>query len=268
MESIVAFFADQGIDFLFMLKICGILLLGTVVISVLGRILFGRHSLLNSAISSAIGILFIYTLQVVLYTFPNQLSAYIPPLPYITFRDSSLNLFSFVGSPYTAVCFQLLSTIILAFIMNMVDRLMPKGKNILTWLFSRVLTIACTVLIHNIVVGLFVKYMPEGIVTYAPTILLAILAAMLLTGALKLVVGALMATVNPFIAALYTFFFASLVGKQITRAVLTTAIISGLVYFMGYMGITTISIASAALITYIPFALVLVVMWHVVSTNN
>ena len=85
---------------------------------------------------------------------------------------------------------------------------------------------------------------------------------MLLTGCLKLVVGLFLATVNPVIAALYTFFFANIVGKMITRAVLTTAILCGLVYAMEYIGITTICIAAQALIAYIPFVLILLLLWY------
>ena len=86
---------------------------------------------------------------------------------------------------------------------------------------------------------------------------------MLLTGALKLVVGAVMATVNPLIAVLYTFFFASFVGKQITRAVLTTALIAGLVYLMNYLGIAALCIATEALSVYIPFIVAMIGMWYV-----
>ena len=268
MDSLIQYFAGYNIDFVLLLKSCGLLLAATIIISVLGRLLFGRNSLLSLSVSAAIGILFVYMLQVVLYSFESPYSAYIPPLPFTSFHEDTLNLFVFRGAPYTIVCFQLLSTIILAFIMNLFNRIIPSGRNILTWLGFRVLTILTTVFVHNIVVGLFIKFMPQGIVTYAPVILLAILIVMLLTGALKLLVGALMATVNPFIAALYTFFFASLIGKQITCAVFTTAILSLLVYFLNTMGITTISIASAGLVAYIPFALILVAMWYIVRGNK
>ena len=107
--------------------------------------------------------------------------------------------------------------------------------------------------------------MPEMIVTYAPVVLLALLILMLLTGALKIIVGALMATVNPVIGALYTFFFANIIGKQIAKAVLTSAILAGLVILLRYLGVTVISIASAALLAYIPFLLVLIALWYLVN---
>ena len=93
---------------------------------------------------------------------------------------------------------------------------------------------------------------------------MAILVLLLLTGALKILVGALLTTVNPIIGGLYTFFFANIVGKQITKAVLTTVILSAIVIALRYIGLTVISIASAALVAYIPIAIILVVLWYIV----
>ena len=100
---------------------------------------------------------------------------------------------------------------------------------------------------------------------YAPVILLAILIIMLLTGALKLIVGAILTTVNPVIAAFYTFFFASFVGKQLTKAVLTTAIMTAIVYLLQNLGIVSLSLVSAALAAYIPFLLLLLLVWYLIS---
>ena len=92
-----------------------------------------------------------------------------------------------------------------------------------------------------------------------------ILALMLLTGAFKVLVGIAISTVNPLVAALYTFFFASLVGKQITKAVLTTLLLAALVLCLNSLGIVVISVISSALIAYIPFVLALTVLWYIVG---
>ena len=96
-------------------------------------------------------------------------------------------------------------------------------------------------------------------------VLLALLVILLLVGGLKIIVGAVLTTVNPIIGIVYTFFFANIVGKAITKAVLTTAILSGLVYLLGYLGVTIVSITEAALVAYIPLALVLLVVWFVIT---
>ena len=136
---------------------------------------------------------------------------------------------------------------------------------LLKWLFWRILTVAVGFLLHYGVTWLLHRYLPQGIVLYAPAILLAILVLMLLTGALRFLVGLVLTTVNPVIAAFYTFFFASLVGKQITRAVLTTGILSGVIVLLEDMGITALSLAPGALVAYVPFLLILVPVWYFVS---
>lgn len=265
METIVSFFNTMGIDFDTFWKAALILLLGTILMSVFGRFIFGKRSALNNAVSSAIGILFIYAVTVVLRSAGAKYSALIAPLPFVSISGDSMVLFSFAGAHYTLICSEVLSMIILSFLVNLADGWLPRGKNIFSWVFFRCLTVVIAYLLHLVVVGLFATYLPEGIVTYAPVILLALLVILLLTGALKILVGALLTTVNPIIGGLYTFFFATIIGKQVTKAVLTTVILSALVLALHYVGVGVISIASAALMAYIPIMLVLVVLWYIVS---
>jgi len=262
--DIVAYFQSLGLDFWGLLKAGAILLLGLLLVSVFGRFIFGKRSALNNAVSSAIGILFIYAATVVLKSAGAQFQELIAPLPFVTISGEDLILFSFANADYTVICSELLSMIILAFLVNLADGWLPRGKNIFTWVFFRCLTVVIAFFLHLLVVGLFSTYLPEGIVTYAPTILLALLILMLLTGALKLLVGVLLSSANPLIAALYTFFFANIVGKQITKAVLTTALLTALVLALNYAGFSVISISTAALMAYLPFLVILILLWYLV----
>ncbi len=266
MESIMEYFQTLDLDFLSLIQTGGILLLGVLAISLLSRFIFGKKSVLSSAVSSAIGILFIYAVTIILESTGVQLRFLIAPLPLASLEGTNLVLFSFKNAVYTEVCSQLLSMVILSFLVNLADSWLPTGKKVLGWIFFRCLTVAIGYALHLIVIWVFTSYLPEGIVIYAPTILLAILVLMLLTGALKLLVGAALTTVNPLIAAFYTFFFANFVGKQITRAILTTALLSGFVILLNYLGCGVICIAATAMIAYIPFILLLVVLWYIVTS--
>lgn len=265
METIIHLFQSIGIDFDTFWKAALILLLGTFLLSIFGRFVFGKRSALNNAVSSAFGILFIYAVSVVLRSAGAQYSAFIAPLPFVSISGNQMVLFDFMNAHYTAICSEVLSMIILSFLVNLADGWLPRGKNVFSWLFFRCLTVVIAYLLHLIVVGLFATYLPEGIVTYAPVILLALLVLLLLTGVLKILVGALLTTVNPIIGGLYTFFFATIIGKQITKAVLTTAILAGLVMLLRYVGVGIISIAGAALAAYIPVMIVLIILWFIVS---
>lgn len=264
MDPIIAFFDSVGIDFDTFWKAALILLGGTLLMSLFGRFVFGKRSALNNAVSSAIGILFIYAVTVVLGTAGPRFSNLLAPLPFVTIANEELTLFTFQNAHYTVICSEVLSMIILAFLVNLADGWLPNGKNIFSWLFFRFLTVAIGYFLHLIVVGLLAKFLPEGIITYAPTVLLALLVLLLLTGALKIVVGAALTTVNPIIGGLYTFFFANIIGKQITKAVLTTALLAGLAYGLQCVGLGVICVASAALVAYIPVLLALVVLWYIV----
>lgn len=240
----------------------GILLVGSLVLGLFARFVFGQKSILNVSVSSAFDILFIYGLTVILSSSGLQLSKLVVPLPFVSIASDSLLLFDFLGAHYTILCSQLLSMIILAFLVNLVDCIFPKKKNFFVWILFRILTIGIGYALHLLVTWLFSTYLPGAIVTYAPVVLIAILLLMLLTGALKILIGALISTVNPIIGALYTFFFANIIGRQITKAVLTTAIIGGLMIALKHVGVTAIAITSAALVAYLPIIILLVVIWY------
>lgn len=264
MESIVNYFASFNLDFGMFLKAIGLLIAALLVLALLGRFIFGKGSALMLAVSSAIGILFIYVVTILLGSAGEELQRFIAPLPFVTIKDDTMYLFSFKAE-YTEVCTQILNMIILSFLMNLADGWLPTGKRVLSWVFFRCLGVLIALILHLVVTGLLTSFLPEGLVIYAPTILLGILILMLLTGALKFLVGLVLTTVNPLIAALYTFFFANVVGKQITKAILTTAILAGLVLVLQKMGVVAISIASAAFAAYIPLILLLVVLWYIIG---
>lgn len=263
-----SFFQDiqaSVLNHMTMIKSGGIILLGIVVISLLGRFIFGRNSVLTSSVSTAIGIIFVYVLTVVAYTAGNRYSFLISPLPFISISADQMILFQFQGAQYTLIFAELASMVIFAFFVSLADNWMPIGKNLVSWLFFRCVTVAVAFGLHLLINWLLTSYLPEGIITYAPVILLGLLILMILTGALKFLVGLTLTTVNPLIAAFYTFFFANMVGKQITRAVLTTALLVGVVYALYSIGCSTLPITRDALCIYIPFLAILLILWRVVS---
>lgn len=265
MEEILSTLRSVQVDPEVFLKSALVLAIGSLLLSSIGRFVFGKRSGFSHAVSSAIGILFVYAVAIVVYSAFAELTKFIPPLPYAQFEDSRLVLFSFEGAHYTVICTQVLNMIILAFLANLLDSWIPTGKNVFTWLLFKCITVIGAIALQLLVNWLLAKYLPEGIMTYAPTILLGILILLLLVGALKFLVGAMLSTVHPLVGAFYTFFFATLVGKSLTRAILTTGILTGLVYALGYVGCVAISIASAALIAYIPLVILLALMWYLAN---
>lgn len=264
MESIINYFSSLDLDIGAFWKSAGILLAALLVLALLSRFIFGKKSVLCSAVSSAIGIIFLYVLTVILINAGDTFAHLISPLPFVSIAENEISLFSF-HADYTLVCSEILAMIILAFLMNLADHWLPTGKHLISWLFFRCVGIALAFFMHFAVTNLVTTYLPEGLIIYAPTILLAILILMLLTGALRFLVGLLLTTVNPLIAALYTFFFANLIGKQITKAVLTTAILAGLIILLQKIGIYALYITSASLAVFVPLLILLALMWYLVK---
>ncbi len=265
MDKIIRYFQQLDLDHITLIKTGLLFMLVGLLISLFGRFVFGKKSALSNAVSSAIGILFIYALTIFLKETPYTFAQWIPPLPFVTISGDTLVLFSFAGADYLAICSQLLSMLLLAFLVNIVDRWLPQGKNIFTWILFRALTVLIALILHIVAGGLLSAYLPTAITVYAPPILLGILAVMLLTGALKVPVSAVLSSVNPLIAGFYAFFFAHIVGKQITKAVLTTAILAGLVILLQNLGISAVCIAPELLTAYWPYGVVLIFLWFLVG---
>ena len=265
MDKLLTYFDSLGIDFGNFWQAALLLLIGSFAISLLGRAVFGKRSNLSGAVSSVFAILFLYAGVLVLRLYGGEFSKWITPLPFISISGNTLKLLSFTGTHFTVICTELVNMIILAFLVNLADSWLPKCKNIIAWLFFRVLTVLIAFILHFIVTGLLAKFVPEGIATYAPVVLIAVLLLMLLTGALKILVGAAISTINPIIGALYTFFFANVIGKMITKAALTTAILGVIIFILEKIGIASLAISAAALPVYIPGLLILIVLWYVVG---
>ena len=237
-----------------------------LVLAIIGRLFFGKKATLNCAISSAISILAIYVITIVVYSLGIDLNFLITPLPFIGISDNYLSIIIFSNVHYSIICNQLLSMIILAFLANLANNWLPAGKNIFSWFFFRCLSVLLAMVLHLIVNYIITVFLPEGLLTWAPVVLLGLLAVLMAVGMLKILVGTVLSVaVHPIIGILYTFFFANIIGKQISKAVLTAGLLTGLVYLLNCCGITTLLITASALFAYIPLLAILLIVWYLVN---
>lgn len=238
----------------------------SLIMGVLSRVVLGKRSSLNHSLSSVIGILFIYAVTVAVYTFrPWNLDDFLSPLPFVAFSGDYLIVYPLGDLDFLPLCSEVLSLIILAFLVNLLDSFIPKGKTAVGWYLYRLLSVAASMLLHLVVRYLFRTYMPQLLVSYAPTVLLIVLVITLLSGIISLILGFVIAIANPFLGAMYTFFFSNFVGKQLSKAMFTSAILCCIVYLMGHFGYTVICISAAALTAYIPMAIVLLLLWYLIG---
>lgn len=248
------------------LKAILLIVLGFVVIGIIGRLLFGKKSTLNHAVSSAISILFIYIITVVIHSLGVDLSFLVSPLPFISISGDYMSVFVFEGVHYTVLCDQVLGMVILAFLANLADSWLPTGKKLFSWFFFRCISVLLAMVLHLIANAIISAFLPEGLLVWAPVVLLGLLLLLIAVGTLKYLIGTLLSlSVGPLIGILYTFFFSNVVGKQLTKAVLTAAILSGMVWLLNCLGANTVFIAASALVAYIPFLILLLVVWFIIG---
>lgn len=264
--SPLAAYLPVDVDFVSMMKFIGVFAFAALFVGLLARVVIGKASSLNHSVSSAMGILCIYAVTIVVYTFdPYDLTKYLSPLPFVTFQAETLRIFTFQGAELSVICTEVLSMIILAFLFNLMDTFIPKGKKLIGWYCFRFITVILAMGLHYLVTWAFNTYLPGVLVAYAPMILLGILAGMMLLGVLNVILSVVLTVVNPIIGALYAFFFSNIVGKQISKAVVTTAILCAVVYALNYLGYTLIGISAAALTAYLPMILILLILWYIIG---
>lgn len=238
----------------------------SLILGVMSRIVLGKRSSLNHSLSSVMGILFVYVMTITLYTFkPWNLDILLSPLPFATFSDHYLIIHPIIDLQFTALCEELLSLIILAFLVNLIDNFMPQGENIVSWLILRIITILLCFALQLVASWAFHKYLPIALIDYAPMILLILLAFMILSGVITLILGLVISITNPFLGAMYSFFFSNIIGKQLSKALFTTGVICVILYLMDVFGLIVIIISPAALLTYIPLAIAMVGLWYLIG---
>lgn len=254
------------INFVSSLEFLVFFFVGMLIMGSLGRLAMGKRSDLNHAVSSAMGILCIYAVTVAIYTFqPHTLTDYLSPLPFVTLAGDYLIFLPFRGMAFSFICTQVLSLVILAFLVNLLDTFIPKGENAVSWYLLRFVTVVLAMGAHYVVHWAFNAFLPMVLVTYAPMILLGILAGMLLLSVLNLVLGVVLTMIDPIFGGIYAFFFSNIVGKQLTKAVLTTALICGVFFLLETMGYATIVLSAAALASCVPLVIVLLILWYLLG---
>lgn len=259
-------FIPANVEIFPMLKFIAILAAALLGLGLLCKLFFGEKSDLNHALSSTVAILAIYAVTIVVYTFdPRELSRFLSPLPFAAFSGEYLLLLPLASAEFSVLCDQLLSLIILAFLVNLLDTLIPKGKSVFGWCVLRILAVTLAMGLHYGATWAVNRHLSGLLAAYAPMILLGILVIFLLLGLLKLALGLVLGAIDPIVGALSAFFFSNLVGKQLSKAVLTAGILVGLIFLLERTGYTVICISAAALTAYVPLILVLLALWFVIG---
>lgn len=250
-------------DHLGFLKIFGLFCLAVLAISLAGRLL-GKQSALKHALSAAIGIVCMYILAAAVFCLKPEFNFLLTSLPFLSVSGENLAVFPLLTAPLTATFAQILRMVILVFLVNVLESWLPQGKGLIAWYLLRFATVAAALVLQYGVFWLMDSYLPEAVITYAPGVFVALLVLSILIGALKLLIGLFLVTVNPLIGALYAFFFVNSAGKIVSKSVFSALLLTGIVYALNVMGYTLIAVTTSALMAFVPAVAALLVLWYAV----
>ena len=256
---------ELKVDALQYAKFIGIVIFGLLLISSMARFLLGKKAQINQAVTASVEIFFVYVIAVVIYALGLKLEIFIAPLPLVALTEDYLVFFPILSAEFTMLCDHLLHMLIIAFLVNLVNGWIPNGQHWLSWVILRFLTVVASIALIYGAELLLAMFVPQGLAEYAPTVLLCVLIALVLLGSLKLLVGAAMALSNPVIAALYTFFFSNYIGRALSKAILSTALLSGIIIVLNGLKIYAIHIAADVLGAYIPLLLMVFGLWILIG---
>lgn len=233
-------------------------------VGIILRIICGKGSSLSMSVVAAMSILLMYVVTVAI-SIENHYEVFLTPLPFISLAGDYLSIFNLSGANLSAICIELVRMIVLAFLVNLIEEIIPKGKGFILKYLLRCLSVVASMVAYMAVTTLLEKYLPGVIVTYAPVILIIVAVILLLATVFKWIVGVLLGmTVSPIIGAIYTFFIESFIGKKLFKAILTTFIMLVLVYICNVTGYTEILLASAELAAQIPTLIMISIVWILV----
>ncbi len=228
------------------------------------RIFFGEKCTVNRSISGFMAILFIYALTALIYSLQLQnVTQYLVPLPFAVFRNDLLIVSFSAYTTKSLLCSQLLSLIILGFIIHIMNFLLPSGQSFFPWLLMRLVGAVAAVAAFIAANWALNTFLPTAIAQSAPVILVTVLAVTLLVSLFNPLLCILFTAANPIIGLLYTFFFSNTIGKNLTRAVLSAALICVFFYAMEYFGLSAVYITKDAMLRYSPFAAAMLGVWFI-----
>lgn len=240
-------------------------IIGIIVVVGIFRLCFGKGSILNGAISSAIAIVSLYALNILIYSFGSKFTFLFEPLPFVSVSAEQLTVFPIMGASFELICAEVMNMMILAFLMNLLETWLPKGEKIWSWFCFRFLALSLALCLNYCISLLLNSVLQENALTAAPLVLLGIVLVAFALACLKMLIGGALTFINPLLGLFHSFFFKQDIGKQLMRAMVTTLLLTTLVYVLNYLSYTEIAIAAVAVVTYLPVILLGLALWYIIS---
>lgn len=251
--------AAQALDWSTVLRSAAVVCVVLFALGAVLRMIFGRGSSLNGALSATLSVLLAYLTAVMLSWLVPQWLVALPQLPFVTVSQNRFFLWDLHQVSKSVVYGGILRLSILAFLVNLLEAFMPHGKKIHTWYLFRMGTVLAALAGYSMVVAWLERLLPGLFDQYAQVVVLGFWAVIALAGVLKVLLSVVLTVVNPIVGAVYTFFFSNLVGKQFTKSILTTVLCLAIVTLANQAGFSQFAFSDFSLVTCVPAGLLALV---------
>ena len=246
----------------FLVRFC----LAILFFSIIRKLFFSKRISLQHSVVSALGILMMYAACIMIYIFdPIGLKKYLVPLPFITMEEEQLMLFRFGDEDASAIFIEMLSMLLLAFLVNQIYHFEPKEVKLLGWLVFRLCSTGIAICVHIGVCWGLAKLgldeLPEFVLDYGPIMLIGFILFTFLIGWIKWILKFFMKKQNPAFDGMNTFYFTNRFGLQISRGLGTTAILTVLIRGLELLDVHHLPIHRDALQEYLPLLGVFFLLW-------
>lgn len=222
------------------------------------RVFFGRQAQVTRAVSASLSILLIYLAAVLIYLFLPGYRSGMAGLPFVSVDEHRFLLWQLSELSEAALYGAILRLFLLAVLVNLLETVLPDGESFCKWYLWRCLTALTGFVLYCLLTGLAEQYAPQLFTQWAKPAVLGFWALILLSGVLKVLLTLILTVVHPVIGALYAFFFSNLLGRQFSKSILTTLILTGLVSALNRMGLSQFVFSRFSLLSYGPACLILI----------
>lgn len=251
-----------------LISFLGFVIAVVFILGVLIRVIHQKKSKYNHALASSLALLFAYTVLMWLHGgfLTDLVKDALEVLPLIDYDGEKVKLFQFAGNDAKTICAEYLHVFILSFILIGLDDLIPDAKNGFAWILLQMFITVVTLVLYWFVVNCIDHFFPDLLNTFAPLILVAILAFMALLAILKVILGLLLVAVNPLLGAISAFFSTSPVGQAVGKAALCALLLFAVCIYMGNHDMSSFVLADMNFIVCVLPMAVIVGLWFVVGS--
>lgn len=251
---------DLNLMFRSMVTIFGVVALAAVVI----RFVFKTASAYLHALSSAMAILFFYLFNILLYpVLPSLFGEVLKLLPLIdvTADGVAVHAIEFGLLSLPELSKEFLPVLIFSGILIVMDDVVPDAKNTPSWILLQ-FALVCAACIFYWAFQTFIDMIDlDFMEQYAPTIVFCVLFTFVTMGILKIIFTLMLVTVSPLLGAVGAWFATSMMGKALGKSVLCAILLCGISVYLNNVGLGTIAFADLSLMVYVPYMIIVLVLW-------